>query len=371
MQHRRKYVISAPITVREDEYEDLIGFLEESFGHPKGFYQQFLPVRWARERMDFENSFIIRNCRIASHVRVYPMQLVSYGREITIGGIGSVATHPDFRGQGHMRTLMTHTSDVMRSRGYPFAVLWGNRQRYLHFGYEKCGCESAYHITPRSVGSKDAGINIIKYNGEQDLLDAVASIHGAEIQSIARTREDHKDKLKRPGTETFISFSGNSAAYITLFNRRGGWCTAEVGGDVSSVPALLSHAISECGLDGINVCRPFEESTLTAALYEVADSWHWQPFTSLKVLNLERTLEFFCDQLCAKREKLGIPADGAVTFKIRETGECATVELSGSKAHITGEPCGKVVELSEPEMARRLFGTPGSLEFYVPMPDHI
>jgi GNAT superfamily N-acetyltransferase len=358
----------APTTVREDEYDDLMSFLEESYGHPQGFFQHHYPARWPKDKVDFENCFIIREGRIASHVRVFPMRLVFGGREVTIGGIGGVATHPDFRGKGHMRALMTHTSDVMLSRGYPFAVLWGNRQRYLHFGYERCGCESLYSFTPRSVKAGEA--QITKYNGEKSLFDTVVAMHDTESQRVARTPADYEAMLGAPGMETFISSAG-TGAYVTLFNIRNGWRTAEVGGDASAIPALLAQVMKECSLDGINIHRPLVANALTNAIYRVADSWNWHPFGSLKILSLKGTLEFFCDQLYKKREKLGIPAEGTVTFKVKETGECATVSFSGTMACVTGESSGNVVELSEQEAAYRLFGTPGSLEFYIPMLDHV
>jgi len=363
-------MISVPTTVKEDEYEDLMSFLEESYRHPKGFFQHRYPARWARERVDYESCFIIREGgRIASHVRVNPLRLVSGGREITVGGIGAVATHPDFRGRGHMRMLMTHTSHVMRSRGYPFAVLWGNRQRYLHFGYERCCCETAYSVTPRSADNTDSMVT--RYNGEQSFLDTVISLHDAEPQRVVRTPADYKAMLERADAETFIANGGSGAAYVILFNKAGGRCMAEVGGAASAVPALLSRVIRECRLDEIIIHRLLEENALSHALYATSESWGWYPYVSLKILNLKGTLEFFSNQLYAKRERLGIPSEGAVTFKILETGECATVNLSGGRACVTGESSGKIVELSEPDMVRRLFGLPGALEFYIPMLDHV
>ena len=54
----------------------------------------------------------------------------------------AVATHPDFRGRGQCRTLMTHTKKLLKTRGYAGILLSpasdGLRQMYGSMGYQDC-----------------------------------------------------------------------------------------------------------------------------------------------------------------------------------------------------------------------------------------
>src|SRR3990172_4831266 len=74
--------------------------------------------------------------RIVSHVGVYPLPFVSFGRRMLAGGIGAVATDPAHRGQGLMAVLLDHPTRYMKHHGMPLSILWGDRTRYARFGWE-------------------------------------------------------------------------------------------------------------------------------------------------------------------------------------------------------------------------------------------
>jgi predicted acetyltransferase len=62
------------------------------------------------------------------------------GRRVPMGGIASVAVHPDGRGRGLARTLMTALLPVMRESGQPISVLFPTGLRvYRPVGYEVVG----------------------------------------------------------------------------------------------------------------------------------------------------------------------------------------------------------------------------------------
>ncbi|MCX7705360.1 MAG: GNAT family N-acetyltransferase, partial [bacterium] len=91
----------------KNDFESIMQFLEESFDHSRGFFYHSYPQVMSKETLDYNNIFIIKeNKRIASLIGIYPQKIVLNGRKTTIGGIGSVSTHPDFRNKGYMKILM-------------------------------------------------------------------------------------------------------------------------------------------------------------------------------------------------------------------------------------------------------------------------
>ena len=65
---------------------------------------------------------------------IFPLTGVVGDAEIRIGGIGGVATLPEFRGKGYMSNLMECSIQKMTEDKYSISILWGDRQRYANFG---------------------------------------------------------------------------------------------------------------------------------------------------------------------------------------------------------------------------------------------
>lgn len=126
--------MEGPRKVKKKEFDKLMRSLERVYGHPKGFFPLHYPTVWGRETADLENRFIIKEGgKIVSHVGLFPLK-VKVGKEIAkVGGIGGVATLPEWRGKGLMTKLLNHTIKKMEKENYPFSVLWGDRQRYGNF----------------------------------------------------------------------------------------------------------------------------------------------------------------------------------------------------------------------------------------------
>lgn len=73
--------------------------------------------------------------RLIAHVALHEKKVDSFGQEIPIGGIAEVCVHPEFRGQGLVRRLLSESHKWLRSHGYLFAVLFGDPLVYRSSGY--------------------------------------------------------------------------------------------------------------------------------------------------------------------------------------------------------------------------------------------
>ena len=61
------------------------------------------------------------------------------GNEVPWVGVGSVCTAPECRGRGIMGGMLRAGIQDTDERGIPVGILWGDRARYGHFGWEDAG----------------------------------------------------------------------------------------------------------------------------------------------------------------------------------------------------------------------------------------
>ena len=62
--------------------------------------------------------------RIVSHVRIFHRQMLVRGVALPVGGVGSVATHPDYRRHGFATALLQDAIERMERAGYALSFLW-------------------------------------------------------------------------------------------------------------------------------------------------------------------------------------------------------------------------------------------------------
>jgi predicted acetyltransferase len=140
-------------TLHVDEFDDFMRYVERAFGHSKGWFERHLPhIYRPTERVCSWGYVIVEDGEIQSHVGVYPIESVTAGLPLAIGGIGAVSTAPEARGKGYMTRLLDHAIDEMRRLGYPASWLGGDRQRYNSFGWENAATAYNLVFTQRSMG---------------------------------------------------------------------------------------------------------------------------------------------------------------------------------------------------------------------------
>ena len=73
----------------------------------------------------FEQSrILIEQGRIVAHLRIWDRQIRVRGATLRVGGIGSVLTHPDFRGRGYAQALIRDAELYMQQAGYDLGMLF-------------------------------------------------------------------------------------------------------------------------------------------------------------------------------------------------------------------------------------------------------
>lgn len=140
-------------TIHVEEFEDFMRYLERAFGHSYNFFRGFGPHIYEPLPELCSWGYVIEeNGKIVSHVGVYPIEVVTAGVPLKLGGIGGVSTAGEARGKGYMTQLLYHAIDEMRRLGYPASWLGGDRQRYNTFGWEVASTVYRLSFSRRSLG---------------------------------------------------------------------------------------------------------------------------------------------------------------------------------------------------------------------------
>jgi len=88
--------------------------------------------------------------RIRAQVAVFPESLTVCDYSLRTCYLGTVSVHPRARGEGHMKVLMDMWLGELRNT-YDMVVLYGQRQRYEHFGFTLGGVKFKYFVGEANV----------------------------------------------------------------------------------------------------------------------------------------------------------------------------------------------------------------------------
>ena len=96
--------------------------------------------------------------RLASTFGAWPFRVRLNGRSVAVAGITMVATLPEFRRRGLLRTVMTKALADQRDRGQSMAMLWASLGAiYQRYGFGLASLDVGYEVHPRFIAFADGG----------------------------------------------------------------------------------------------------------------------------------------------------------------------------------------------------------------------
>jgi predicted N-acetyltransferase YhbS len=113
--------------VREDEIEETLELQRLVFRPDEGEGALDRYRSYVREDPNYrpeQSRVLLEGGRIVAHLRVWDREIRVRGAVLRAGGIGSVLTHPDFRGRGYARALMRNTESYLLNAGYDVGLLF-------------------------------------------------------------------------------------------------------------------------------------------------------------------------------------------------------------------------------------------------------
>lgn len=136
------------------EVPQIVDFLNMVFSmaHERHDFRKLLPKVYAHDDLWKMQYVAVRDGRILAAVTLLPLTLFPRpGITLKVGFVGGVAVHPYFRGEGHMRALMSLILRDAWANGHDLLVLGGQRQRYGYFGFGKADPVLNYEINDANI----------------------------------------------------------------------------------------------------------------------------------------------------------------------------------------------------------------------------
>lgn len=170
---------------------------------------------------------------VTALVGLMPAKISIYGHVLKVGLIGSVCTHPDYRGLG----LATKILDVMEKKsiedGLSAFIISGGRGLYRKFGAVDVGRYNTAKVFP--IG-EDAGVRI----ADESDIERILSVHAKKPVRFIRNYSDFKDiflsgRIVTRPSETYIK--GNS--YCTFSKVLDKFHALEFGGSREDVLTII------------------------------------------------------------------------------------------------------------------------------------
>ncbi len=199
-------------TVKVEEFDEFMQYLEDCFGHSRTFFKRFYPHIYLPSPEACTWGHVVEeNGEIVSHVGVYPIEVVTAGVHLSLGGIGGVGTAVKAREQGHMTALLHHAIGVMRDQGYAASWLGGDRQRYNTFGWEYSGLTYELMFSRRSLEWSKVEPVPLEQRVPWEAKDVIAQFQSHTPCHTIRPYLKHQ--LHKQGLRVWVSEDGYAIVY--------------------------------------------------------------------------------------------------------------------------------------------------------------
>ena len=283
--------------LRPDDYPESQRLLDTSYGFRPGFFGEVLGTQWSFERADWDHTYVLaEGARLVSLVRVFPLDLMLGRVRVYVGGIGSVCTDPEARGSGYMARLLDHAIARMNEEGFVLSVLWGDRHRYGAFGWEIAGKSLNLDVTRR--GMQRIGIEPIApatYSGEPEVLAQIITAYERHPYHRRRAPEEYGGLAAHDSLAIYHAGSGETFGYVTIQDEGRGPSLQEFGGCPATVLGLARERAEAADVRGWQFRFPSVRA-IPPQVWDSASGYHIGSIGSIRIMDLERTLELLSAQ---------------------------------------------------------------------------
>lgn len=319
-----------------EDAQDIVDFADYVFSQssePHDF-ARLVPKLYDEGRKTQQYHYLVEEeGKIRAMLCVLPVRFTVAGVELKAGCVGTVAVHPRARGKGYMQKLMAYALEDMKTGGYDYSVLGGQRQRYEYFGYEPAGIKLDFTLTADNVRHKyrhlDAtGISFEELSGPSLLLDESFALYQKGVISGARNKESFADILRTWNAVPYaILQNGKFVGYLSV--SRGGGMVFEIElTDEALLPLVCKSLMEFKKPNELRFSLPAFDRDKIALLGGVCDMYGMGFNLSYNIVNYASVIEAFmkCKALGTK-----LP-EGAFTLRIEDR---ETVEMVVHNGQIT------------------------------------
>jgi predicted N-acetyltransferase YhbS len=298
--------------------------------------------------------------RIRSQVAVLPQTLSVAGQPLTAGFLGIVSTHPRDRGRGHMKALMELCVDESR-RSFDLVVLYGQRQRYEHYGFTSGGIRVRH--TVESANARHAfaevesgDISFIPFPDSRESHRSARVLNEKRLAFVVRNEADISKILLGFGQKAWaIVEGGRPLGYVTT-NSEGNEITELALSDHADLKRVLKGYLEFSRKSSITVLMPEYETVLNRTLSRFAERTWAEPADMYFIADFPKVLLAYLE---LKRAAGGL-APGS--FSAVLAGQPVTAIVDESGVSVVRQASPGAVELDRQESQTLLLSAYGKAE---------
>lgn len=262
-----------------EDAEDIIDFANYVFSQdscPHDF-KELLPKLYSSERNYAPYHYLIKDTdKIKAMICALPIDYQTPMQVLKTACIGTVSVHPYARGKGYMKVLMEQILEDMKTEGYSFLFLGGQRQRYEYFGFTPSGVQLEFTITTTNIrhsfkASPRPLLQLVPL-AEGVLIDQAHALYETQPFRMARSKQDFYDILCSWQSKPYAVISEDKfAGYLVL--RPGGTVTELLMKDSALYPCVLEELFQMTGKDTLYFPVSSTEMDKIEFFMKLAENW--------------------------------------------------------------------------------------------------
>ncbi|MBB6735091.1 GNAT family N-acetyltransferase [Cohnella zeiphila] len=268
--------------------------------------------------------------KLVSFVGLVPFVIRVGAARLKVYAIGSVCTHPDFRGKGHAGAILEQVNRHIRNAGASLLLVSGDRPLYQRIHCYPFGGFNRYSLKPEQASALSGGGWKVRERTSEDLfvLQDLAEERAVRYEQSVTELADliqaraYASCLKLEHRTLVAEKDGRAAAFAVLAvpgaaKSHGTPRVIEWAGDPSAVVSIVADALGRYGLDSLDMAVSWHENGMLETLRDV-------PFEEGRNSGTVRVTDprLLMEQLAPYwREKAGSEA-ASLTAELSEDGGC-------------------------------------------------
>ena len=345
----------------DSDKEEVIGLLNLVFSLEGNAvdYKKILPKVYSDEINGLgADHFIVRENGLIRGVAALQIVDMDFGgNNLRVGIIGSVAVHPDSRGNEYGRWLVNYAMEEARRESVHLLLFNGERQRVSFFGFENAGEEYAFHLSPANVqfAMKDIDASSITYHFlTEERIDEIRFVCELNRQKLCHVTRSEEELLR------IMSNRGENCRIIYKNEERIGYCYGAFKELVLKDESAYPEVIKALFPDGGSVVIPagFYEQRKIEFLSSVCEDYTLRHNAKVCVLNWKEVLR----ALLSFQTQRTVLRNGKKRFRIKDEDECLEIQVKGNRVSVkNAKPNRKTQTFLHNEAERAFFGLDGLL----------
>ena len=297
---------------------------------------------------------IRREGKIVSSIGTYPETINVAGCEVSMFGLGQIATATEMTGRGYMTQLLLASIARMEQEGAAVAWLAGQHDRYARFGWEYVFSHFSYHIAEKMGRTAGDSLQVSsEIAAESTQIPELLAMRG-DCAYVSDKPTNYLLRAKRHATEMWIAHTRNSEKPVA-------WAVIAPGakrimdfrGSVDGIVHIAKTAAVRFG--GIDIPVSPADKGLNETL-RACGTGMGMGGQMLLVVSAKKAIEQYAPYINAR-----LPEGAGATLRMRlPNGSVEEVDIGKG---------GKVIELDRRQTSRMLFGPERATEIPSVPPD--